>query len=210
MALPLEDILYLKKKSYGINSTFIKSEWTKENHSKISFLVNWGGELTMECGRNREIKGAAKVLSQTTGRLTSLTEMNKCVKGANLREKIGSLVLTMLGLTLPLDIQWRCWIGSLLDPLEMRWEGRTGVVSIEMVFNTQDLISPPETQYISSREHLRAESWATPIFGGWDMRKNQHQGWRRSLNQENVGPGSQGKKCFKGGSDQQCQLADRW
>lgn len=79
-----------------------------------------------------------------------------------------------------------------------------------MVFNTQDLISPPETQYISRREHLRAESWATPIFGGWDMRKNQHQGWRRSLNQENVGPGSQGKKCFKGGSDQQCQLADRW
>lgn len=136
--------------------------------------------------------------------------MNKCVKGANLREKIGSLVLTMLGLTLPLDIQWRCWIGSLLDPLEMRWEGRTGAVSIEMVFNTQDLISPPETQYISRREHLRAESWATPIFGGWDMRKNQHQGWRRSLNQENVGPGSQGKKCFKGGSDQQCQLADRW
>ena len=62
----------------------------------------------MECGRNREIKGAAKVLSQTTRRLTSLTEMKKSVKGANLREKIGSLVLTMLGLTLPLDIQWRC------------------------------------------------------------------------------------------------------
>ena len=78
-----------------------------------------------------------------------------------------------------------------------------------MIFKTQDWIAPPETQYISRKEHLRAESWATPVFGGWNMRKKQHQEWIRSLNQENVGPGSQ-RECLKGGSDQQYQLADQW
>ena len=136
----------------------------------------------------REAKGTAKVLSWTTGRLTSLTEMKKTVKGASLKQKMGSLVLNILRLSLDLqwsevkvtqscptlcdpmdyivlgilqtrilewvaipfsrgssqsrdqtqvfhitgrfftswstrealDLQWRYWIGSLLDPLEIR------------------------------------------------------------------------------------------
>ena len=167
----------------------------------------------------REIKGTAKVLSWTTGRLTLFTEMKKSVKGANLKENMGSLVLNILRLSLDLqwsevkvaqscptlcdpmdyivlgilqtrilewvaipfsrgssqiqesnsvlphcrqilyqlstreapDLQWRCWIGSLIDPLEIWSEGRTGAVSMEMIFKTQDWIAPPKTQYISRK-----------------------------------------------------------
>lgn len=38
--------------------------------------------------------------------MRALTE-TRSVKGASLREKIGNLVLNILGLTLPIDIQWR-------------------------------------------------------------------------------------------------------
>lgn len=47
-------------------------------------------------------------------------------------------------LILPLDIRWRCPIGSLLSPLEIREGVRTGVVSIQVVFKTQNCISPSE------------------------------------------------------------------
>lgn len=66
------------------------------------------------------------------------------MKEASLGEKIGCLVLNTLGLILPLDARWRCPIGSLLSPLEIRKEVRTGVVSIQVVFKTQYCISPSE------------------------------------------------------------------
>lgn len=112
MVLPLEDIIYFKKVIALIQ---LLSNWNGQKKSqKYQLLGNRG---TMECWRNRDIKGAARVLSWTTGRLMRALTETRSVKGASLREKIGNLVLNILGLTLPIDIQWRWWIASFLDPL---------------------------------------------------------------------------------------------
>lgn len=131
------------------------------------------------------------------------------MKEASFGEKIGCMVLNTLGLILPLDAWWRCPIGSLLSPLEIREEVRTGVVSIQVVFKTQTALVHLKTQYVSRKESLRTESSATLTFRVGTGERTNIRERRILLNQENMSSGSQGKKCFEGRSGQQCQLADR-